>query len=151
MTLWRISNYATLDGSGGLYAAGRWHTRGHPVVYCAWNPATALLETLVHLEIDAEDRPERFQLLKIEGPEGLALERVKATALSAGWAEDASATQAIGDAWLAERRTLLLEVPSVLAPETWNVVINPAHREFGRLKIAATYEHAFDARLFSPK
>lgn len=53
--------------------------------------------------------------------------------------------------WLAERRTLLLEVPIALAPETWNVLINPQHPEFGRLKIAAIYEHAFDARLFSER
>jgi RES domain-containing protein len=148
MILWRISNYATLDGSGGLYASGRWHTKGHPIVYCAWNPATALLETLVHLEIDAEDRPERFQLLKIEGPDSLSRERCEPSALGGNWSEDSSATQAIGDSWLAARRTLLLEVPSVLAPETWNVLIDPQHREFSKLKIAATYEHAFDARLF---
>jgi RES domain-containing protein len=148
MILWRISNYATLDGSGGLYASGRWHSKGHPIVYCAWNPATALLETLVHLEIDAEDRPERFQLLKIEGPDTLSRERLEPSALACDWADDLSTTQGIGDAWLTARRTLLLEVPSVLAPETWNVLIDPHHREFGKLRVSATYEHAFDARLF---
>ena len=48
--LWRISNQGTLDGFGGLRAPGRWSLRGSPVVYCAPDPATALLETLVHLE-----------------------------------------------------------------------------------------------------
>ena len=27
VTLWRVSNYATLDGVGGTYVAGRWHTK----------------------------------------------------------------------------------------------------------------------------
>lgn len=148
MILWRVSNYQSLDGVGGLYVSGRWHTKGHPVVYCTLNPATALLETLVHIEIDSEDRPERFQVLRIEGPESLSIEKVEADSLSPNWAEDMNATQAIGDSWLSERRSLLLQVPSVLVPETWNVLVNPLHVEFNLLKIIAMYEHPFDSRLF---
>ena len=50
IVLWRVSNYATLDGAGGLYVSGRWHTKGHPLIYCSEDPSTALLETLVHIE-----------------------------------------------------------------------------------------------------
>ena len=40
MILWRVSNHSTLDGSGGLSAAGRWHTAGRRIVYrlLSWNP-----------------------------------------------------------------------------------------------------------------
>ena len=148
MILWRVSNYQSLDGVGGLYVSGRWHTKGHPVVYCTLNPATALLETLVHIEIDSEDRPERFQVLRLEGPESLSIEKVEAGSLSPNWAEDMNATQAIGDRWLSEKRSLLLQVPSVLVPETWNVLVNPLHIEINLLKIIAMYEHPFDSRLF---
>lgn len=148
MILWRVSNYATLDGVGGLYAAGRWHTKGHPVVYCSLNPATALLETLVHMEIDSEDRPERFQIVRIEGPDTLSQERLDAKVTPANWAEDLTLTQTVGDRWLSEARSLLLEVPSALVPETWNVLINPQHAEAGLLRITETYEHAFDSRFF---
>jgi RES domain-containing protein len=145
--LWRVSNYQTLDGVGGLYVSGRWHTRGHPVVYCTLNPATALLETLVHIEIDSEDRPECFQVLRIEGPDSLSIEKVEADSLSPDWADDLSPTQAIGDRWLTESRSLLLQVPSVLVPETWNVLVNSQHVEANLLKITMMYEHAFHARL----
>jgi RES domain-containing protein len=145
--LWRVSNYQTLDGVGGLYVSGRWHTKGHSVVYCTLNPSTALLETLVHMEIDSEDRPERFQVLRVEGPDSLSIEKVEADSLSPNWTDDLSATQAIGDRWLTEARSLLLQVPSVLVPETWNVLVNPQHVEANLLKITAMYEHAFDARL----
>jgi len=148
MILWRVSNYANLDGAGGLHVSGRWHTKGHPVVYCTWYPATALLETLVHIEIDAEDRPERVQILKIEGPDSISLERINTNDLPMGWGADWSITQEIGDRWLASRRTLLLEVPCVLAPETWNVLMNPFHPEATQLKIAAVFEHPLDARFF---
>jgi RES domain-containing protein len=145
--LWRVSNYQSLDGIGGLYVSGRWHTRGHPVVYCTLNPATALLETLVHLEIDSEDRPERFQILRIEGPDWLSTERVEVDSLSPNWEDDASSSQAVGDRWLTGGRSPLLQVPSALVPETWNVLLNPQHAEANLLKIIRTYEHAFDARL----
>jgi RES domain-containing protein len=146
--LWRVSNYSTLDGVGGLYVSGRWHTKGHPVVYCTLNPATALLETLVHMEIDAEDRPERFQVLRIEGPDTLSVEEIKAGALPSNWVEDIAFTQNVGDGWLSEAGSLLLRVPSVLVPETWNVLVNPQHAEASLLKVAMRYEHPFRARLF---
>jgi RES domain-containing protein len=148
MIVWRISNYETLDGVGGLLVSARWHTKGHPVVYCTLNPATALLETLVHTEIDSEDRPERFQVLRIEGPDPLSIEKIEGDSLSPNWAEDMNVTQAIGDRWLSEKRSLLLQVSSVHVPETWNVLLNPQHTEANLLKITATYEHTFDARLF---
>jgi RES domain-containing protein len=145
--LWRVSNYQTLDGVGGLYVSGRWHTKGHPVVYCTLNPATALLETLVHIEIDSDDRPERFQVLRIECPDSLSVELIEALSLPMDWAQDISFTQAIGDRWLSEKRSQLLQVPCVLVPETSNVLVNPQHPEANLLKLVAMYEHAFDARL----
>lgn len=149
MILWRISNYASLDGTGGLVVAGRWHTKGRPVLYCAQNPSTALLETLVHFEIDAEDQPEHFQVLRIEGPDKLSRESLDPRSLPAAWPSDLLATQSIGDQWLSSRRSLLLEVPSVLVPETWNVIVNPLHREFTKLRITRVYEHPFDTRFFA--
>jgi RES domain-containing protein len=106
--------------------------------------ATALLETLVHIEIDSEDRPDRFQVLRIEGPDSLSIEKVKAGSLSPNWADDMSIAQTIGDRWLGEGRSLLLQVPSVLVPEICNVLVNPQQAESTRLRIIATYEHAFD-------
>ena len=148
MVLWRISNYASLEGIGGLYVSGRWHTKGRPVLYCSENPSTCLLEVIVHMEIDAEDRPKNFRLLQIEGPEGLSMTAVAPEELSENWPDDSVATRRLGDRWLASRRSLLLKVPSVLIPQTWNVVINPLHPEAASLKISAGFEQAFDLRLF---
>jgi hypothetical protein len=57
-----------------------------------------------------------------------------------------SITQTSRDRWLGEGRSLLLQVASVLVPETWNVLVNPQHAEATRLRITATYEHAFDEK-----
>ncbi|HEY6852191.1 MAG TPA: RES family NAD+ phosphorylase [Terracidiphilus sp.] len=64
MILWRISNYADLLGIGAMEASARWHTAGRPLVYLAETPSSALLEILVHLEADDDDRPDSCQLLK---------------------------------------------------------------------------------------
>ncbi len=148
ITLWRVSNYASLDGVGGLYAAGRWHSKGHPIIYCSEDPSTALLETLVHFEIDAEDRPETFQVLKIQSKQPVSLDRVDPKVLGRDWTQDFRRTRELGDAWRNAKRTLLLEVPSVLVPERRNFLVNPAHAEMKRLRIVARYSHPFDARFF---
>ncbi len=159
MILWRISKHASLNGAGGLVVSGRWHTAGKPVVYCAPNPATSVLEVLVHMEIDPEFPPLDFYLLKIEAPNspspespspispsppGASIERLEPTR----FLKQERVTQRLGDAWLQSRRTLLLEVPSMVVPETWNYVLNPLHPEAALLKIAKIYKHPFDPRLF---
>jgi RES domain-containing protein len=145
MTLWRASNHASLDGAGGLRASGRWHSLGKRIVYCAPNPATALLEILVHAEIDVQDIPVPIRYLEIEAPDSISAESVDASAAIAGWQKEKS--RRAGDEWLSSKRTALLRVPSVIVPATWNILINPAHPESSQIRIVRTHKHAFDRRL----
>ena len=69
MRLWRISNHADLSGEGGRVVGGRWHSRGRPVVYLAEHPALALVENIVHLEIDPDDLPDTYQLIEVDLPD----------------------------------------------------------------------------------
>lgn len=147
MILWRISNHSLLTGEGSLRVSGRWHTRGRRIVYCSHNPATALLETLVHFEIDIHDLPARYRLLKLEAPDGLAIEHVVPGTLPHDWIERVDVTRAIGDAWLTAARSPLLTVPSALVPETSNVLLNPDHEDAARVVVASVGEHAIDSRL----
>ncbi|WP_229365735.1 RES family NAD+ phosphorylase [Fibrisoma montanum] len=51
MILYRIADdrYATdLNGTGGLFAPGRWHRRGTPLVYLTEHVSLAKLEVLAH-------------------------------------------------------------------------------------------------------
>lgn len=148
VTLWRVSNYATLDGIGGMHASGRWHTKGRAVIYCSEDPSTALLEMLVHMEIDAEDRPESFQVIKIQSRQSVSVEHLDLKSPGPGWRENLLLSRTAGDAWLCAKKTLLLQVPSVLVPERRNFLINPAYPEIKRLRITARYTHPFDARFF---
>ena len=126
MILWRATRYPSLDGNGGRRVSGRWHTRGRRIVYCAPNPATALLE-LVHAEIDLEDLPIAFRYVEMEAPDSLATASVEAGVLTLGWENDVERTRRAGDDWLRAGRTALLQVPCALAPATWNTLLNPEH------------------------
>jgi RES domain-containing protein len=151
MRLWRISNHADLSGEGGRLVDGRWHPRGLPVVYLAEHPALALLEHLVHLEIDLADLPDGYQLLEVELPDDLAIERITAEgliALDPEWPRNAQLTQRLGGDWLRSRRSPLLGVPSVILPRSTNFLLNPSHLDASRAAIASATRPPYDHRLF---
>jgi RES domain-containing protein len=148
MVLWRISNYANLSGIGGLEASARWHTAGRPIVYLAENPSSALLEVLVHLEIDEDHRPDTYQLLKVEAPDDIATESVDVTALASDWKLMEATTAQIGDTWLERSATALLRVPSAITPETYNWLLNPRHTDASKVAITRVERHRHDYRLF---
>lgn len=148
MIFWRISNHETLNGAGGLEAEGRWHTAGRRIVYCAPNPATALMEVLVHFKIDLDGAPVNFRYLEIEAPDGISGETVNADAFGSDWRGDQAATQRRGDAWLKTGTSALLHVPSVIVPATWNVLLNPLHPESEQIRVIKIHYHGIDQRLF---
>ena len=147
MFLWRISNHLSLAGDGALRTPGRWHTRGRRVVHCAQSPAAALLEILVHFEVDIQDLPVRYRLLKIEAPDDVQVESVSVDHLPADWPERSEMTRALGDGWLTKRSAALLSVPSAIVPETFNVLLDPAHQDAKRIVIVNAGDHAIDPRL----
>jgi RES domain-containing protein len=148
MFLWRISNYGTLDGRGGLLAPGRWHSQGHAIVYLAETPAGALTEVLVHLELDAAALPKSYKLLKCEIPDYLKIRIITKSDLPANFSTNVIATRTIGDEWLSSKKTALLKVPSVIVPETCNVLLNPEHKDTARVKVLWHEEYPWDSRLF---
>jgi RES domain-containing protein len=54
--LWRLCKQkhqnTAFSGDGGLYAPGRWHPKGFPIIYTASSLALATLEVFVHTESD---------------------------------------------------------------------------------------------------
>jgi RES domain-containing protein len=146
--LWRISDFVDLSGQGGLLAPARWHSRQRRIVYLADHPASALLEVLVHLEVDADELPDVFQLLAVDAPDDMAFETLDRESLPDGWTQDFKVTGARGDDWLDAARTPLLQVPSAIVPAAFNWLLNPAHPDAARLAIADVVRAPFDPRLF---
>ncbi len=151
MFLWRISNHSTLDGRGGLYASARWHTQGHAVVYLATSPAGALVEVLVHLELDPQHLPASYTMLKAEAPDEDEPRRISLESLPDNWRDDLTLTRRMGDDWLLTAQSALLEVPSAILPETFNLLLNPRHPDAQRVAVLWHHPFPYDHRFFKVK
>jgi RES domain-containing protein len=151
MFLWRISNHEGLDGRGGLLASARWHTQGRPIVYLAASPAGALIEVLVNLELDAARLPGSYTMLKASAPEDIPVRRVEVGSLPEGWAGDLAISRRLGDDWLGGGESVLLEVPSAILPDTWNVLLNPKHPDAGRITVVWQRAYPYDRRIFKAR
>ena len=147
-SLWRISNYQSLSGEGGLHYSARWHTAGHRIVYLAESPAGAMIEALVHLELDEGGWPLSYRLMQIDYPENLCAETLDPGAKK--WRANLELTRRLGDEWLRSGRSALARVPSAILPETWNVLLNPDHRDAGQIRPGRTMRAEYDPRLLPP-
>ena len=123
--------------------AGRWTSAGRPVVYASCTASTALLEFLAHRQSSLPDALACARMA-LGGTDVEVLER-----LPDGWRERPYRpdVQALGDRWLDERRSVALRVPSVLAPASHNLLINPSHSAFGDLAVDFTEAFRLDSRL----
>ncbi|MGA3080286.1 MAG: RES family NAD+ phosphorylase [Terracidiphilus sp.] len=148
-TFWRISNHVDLSGKGGRGFSARWHTAGRPIVYLADCPAGALLERIVHMTDMLEDAnlPSFYQLLQISVPDELAIKSLN-TIAPTDWKERLEFTRNLGDSWLVSRETALARVPSAIAPQTWNYLLNPEHPGAKQVVVAEVIREQFDNRLF---
>ena len=146
MELWRISNYVDLSGTGGLRAAGRWHSQGRRIVYLADHPSSALLEMLVHMNRDLI--PATYQLLRIAAPDQIAVESV-GSELPSDWRSRLMVTREIADRWLDRSGTALLQVPSAISAQGTNYLLNPAHLDAERLNVVEVLRAPFDPRLLA--
>jgi len=146
MDLWRISRHNSLDGEGGRLYAGRWNSAGEPVTYLAASAAGALLEVLVHLDLDDDELPREYTLLHVSASDTLTTPSLRVPTGEA-WKSDETITRKLGDAWLKSRRSVLARVPSAILPETFNYLFNPLHPNASRIKITATHKALFDPRL----
>jgi RES domain-containing protein len=141
--LWRVSDFVDLSGQGGRLVRARWHSAGRSILYTAEHSALALLESLVHLEI--EDEAPTYQLLELDAPDSLEITTFPESLPPIS----RSASRAWGDAWLAEGKTPLALVPSIIAPDGRNLLINPGHDDAARIRIVRHARYEWDPRLFA--
>ncbi len=138
---------AAFDGEGARLYGGRWNSPGTRMVYTAQSQALAILEVLVHLE-KAGVLPS-YSLCAAHFAEDL-VEALDPEALPDNWRSYPSPFElrAIGDAWVAEQTSAVLQVPSVIVDDESNYLINPAHPDFSSITIGVPRPFDFDVRLF---
>lgn len=142
MRLWRLTRaaHADLTGEGARLYGGRWNSPGRAVAYAAAEAALAVLEVRVHLDLPFALLPDDDVVLAIETGDARAEEGPAP--------RDPSAGRAYGDRWLAEHRSALLVVPSIIVPESRDVLINPAHPDAPAIRTVRSRPWTFDPRLF---
>ena len=116
-------------------------------MYTSSSLSLAALEGLVHL--DASEVPADLVALTIDVPDDLSTERVTVAHLARDWAKVAEhpACVALGTRWARAGTSVVLRVPAAAAPEEENILLNPAHPEFGRVAVIAERPFSYDPRL----
>lgn len=102
---------------------------------------------LVHSEVRDPLALSRHRFLKLDIPGDVQVDAVDEAQLPTDWSRRLSVTRAWGDRWLRQARTAVLEVRSVLVPETYNLIINPRHPDATRIQCVATFPYPLDTRL----
>jgi RES domain-containing protein len=133
VTVWRICKETfaatAFSGEGARIYGGRFNSRGLPVAYAAGSLSLAMLETLVR--VNRRQRLTGYVRLSATF-DASHVEVADEDRLPVEW--DArpyvQASQAFGDAWLAQKRSLVLRVPSAVEPVEHNFLINPLHPAF---------------------
>lgn len=148
MHLYRLGKAARIrdvSGNGGLYYAGRWHTKGTPLLYTSEHLSLAKLEVLAN----SASLPVNYYALTLEIPPTASVRTVTPQELPPNWMEIPYPQELaeITRAWILAGSTWVLKVPSAQAPSEWNYLLNPLHPEHATLRIVAVAPHSFDTRL----
>jgi len=151
MRFWRICRrrYAAdaASGEGARLYGGRWNSRGVRMVYASTSLALAAVETFVNLEPNLQPKDQ----ISIEGniPDGLEISRVDLKTLPANWRETRDESlRRFGDDWIRAGQTAALLVPSAAIRGEWNVLLNPAHGDFSKIRFRKPQPFEFDVRMF---
>lgn len=132
-----------LSGEGARLYGGRWNPPGIAAVYAAESRALAVLETFVHVALEA--RAMRFVLITLALPARVRVERYTRGRVPPPLA----ASQDAGRARLGSARPpLALVVPSVIVPQESNYVFCPLNARFADVRVVAREPFSFDARLW---
>jgi len=147
MIVYRITLVAYADG---LFASGnpaRWNSKDIKVIYTAGSRALACLENVVHRS--SRGLQGNFRTLLIEIPDHLKMTVIDRKALPLHWYHFASMpyTQHLGDEWVKSQASAILQVPSVIIPEEQNYILNPAHKDFSKIKYLGNEPFEFDSRI----
>ena len=138
------------SGEGSRLFGGRWTPKGFPAVYCSQHLSLCVLELRVNQDrflaregyrfFEITFSPELIESLSLtDAPRGWDKARIPSIRLTAA--------QRFGHAWLQEKRSAMLRVPSAVLLQESNFILNPLHPDFASIKISAAVPIRLDSRL----
>jgi RES domain-containing protein len=151
MRFWRICRRRfaaeAATGEGARLYGGRWNSRGVRILYASRSLALAAMESFVNLEPNLQ--PSDLVSISGEIPDDLDIGRLDLKTLPRGWHRTRTELlRRFGDEWIKAGRTVALLVPSAAVRGEWNLLLNPTHPEFERLRLGNPVPFRFDSRMF---
>jgi RES domain-containing protein len=147
---WRIvsANYKdkAYTGDGARIYGGRWNSKGVAVVYTAGSLALATIEMFVNLP--APKLLQNYVRISAQISSDLVSNLSEAD-LPEDWNSRpiSPSTRAIGDRWVKKQNSAILRVPSIVVPDEYSYLTNPAHPDFSKIEISKPIVYYFDPRL----
>ena len=138
-----------LSGIGAARKGARWNSAGTEIIYTSLSRSLLMAELVVHLSIGI--LPRSFFMFEIFIPDTNSIKIIQEKDLPLDWNVHPPllTTQHIGDDFVRKNQYCLLKVPSAVAPGDFNILINPAHREFANIKVPRRDPFPFDSKLFN--
>ena len=108
-----------------------------------------MIEYFVHL--DQDDPPPDLVVAAADVPDDVSRVSVSSGSLPATWRLTPAPMKLalIGDRFARKRRRAILVVPSALAPNESNWLLNPDHPDFRRVRLHPPEPFEYDARFFA--
>jgi RES domain-containing protein len=137
-----------LSGKGAAKYGARWNSSGTEIIYTALNRSLAMAEVAVHFSIACI--PDDYVMITIFVPDDVTIRIVQEGDLPTDWNSFPyfSTTQNFGDEFIKENKFCLLKIPSSVTKGDYNILINPLHKDFKKIKILSIEPFPFDHRIF---
>jgi len=136
-----------ISGFGAFLFGGRWNSKGVYALYTSEHISLAALEIVVNYDRSQYKMLPEYYLLTLRVPESRMV-RIQQHVLKEKWIEDVEYTRFMGDQFLLQQSHLALRLPSAVIPEESNLLLNPQHPDFRKIKITDSRPYGLDNRLF---
>jgi RES domain-containing protein len=151
MILHRISKdkyIHDLSGEGARLYGGRWNKPGIAALYTSQHRSLALLELLVHFT-SKKALKTHYSFISLDVPDIQILEIKMEEIPSDFHRTNNKSLWDLTEHYFYQKKVLALKVPSVLVSNEFNVIINPNHDNFKKIKVMDTESAFLDKRYAS--
>jgi RES domain-containing protein len=126
-----------LSGAGSAKEPGRWNIEGIPALYTSSNRALAVCESLLG---SSSTKADQLTLVTYEVPDDCPVLCLEPADLPRNWSANPppDECQQLGSRHLDCEDYVAFRVPSSIVPDEYNFVLNPAFKQYERVKIRHT-------------
>ena len=137
-----------LSGKGSSLKGARWNSTGVELIYSASNRSLAMAEVAVHLTLAT--LPIDYVMMAVFIPDDISVQKINLSDLPSNWNTfpHPANTQVIGNKFVSENKYCIIQVPSSVIKGDFNILINPNHPEFTKIRIISIDRFPFDERIF---